>query len=109
MSRKSFSAGHDTSNVSEVLAARFTPAGTEQSPAEPAAEPTPMTTRSWYLSRETADALTAAAERLRHTIPALSKAEALDALIGYALEHETEISQRLRDSRRASQNPEPSP
>lgn len=108
MSRKTFDAGHDTGAVSDVLAARFaTSEPTEQShAAAPAAEPARMTTRSWYLPRATAEALTAAADRLRHTIPALSKAEALDALLHYALEHETDVSQSLRESRRASQSSE---
>lgn len=104
MSRKSFGPGSDTGTLAEVLATRFS-APPEPAPEEPAAPSTSsaMTTRSWYLPQATADALSAAAERIRHTVPAVSKAEALDALLRYALDHETEISQTLADSRRLSQ------
>lgn len=106
MSRKSFAAGSDTTAASEVLASRFAAPQTETHDAPAPAEPARMTTRSWYLPRATADALAAAAERLRHTVPAVSKADALDALLRYALDHETEASQALAEAKRASQTAE---
>jgi hypothetical protein len=58
-----------------------------------------MTTRSWYLPETTADALTSAADDLRQTVPALSKAEALTALIEHAVADRAAVAQRLLAAR----------
>lgn len=105
MSRKEFGTGADTDHLADVLATRFaTPEPEPEPEPDPAPAETPapprMTTRSWYLPRETADQLAAAAERLRHTVPAVSKAEALDSLLRVALDHEEQACQALRDSRK---------
>lgn len=57
-----------------------------------------MARRTYYFSAEVADRLAAAVARLHHgSLGRLSKADALDAIIGAGLERVDEIEQRLRD------------
>jgi len=57
-----------------------------------------MTRRTYYFSAEVADRLAVAVARLHHgSLGRLSKADALDAIIGAGLERVDEIEQRLRE------------
>ena len=56
-----------------------------------------MTRRSWFLPREIADELSAAASRLHHASQGrVPKSEALAALIQAGLDQEATVAHRLR-------------
>lgn len=93
----------DPSPQRDVLADRFRNRGAETKPA-PAAKPTApagpaMTTRSWYVTQDVAEAFTSAADDLLRTVPGLSKAEALIALMEYAVAGRTAVARRLLEDR----------
>jgi hypothetical protein len=97
MSGKQFAHSQATNSVKDALSARFRTDTPQPKPAaaEPPGEAAPMVNRSWYLPREVADELTAAADELRYTVPALSKADALAALIRAGVAHQDEIREQL--------------
>ncbi|OZM69911.1 hypothetical protein CFN78_28215 [Amycolatopsis antarctica] len=97
----------DPSPAADVLAARFGRRGKDakkdvQAAVEkPATAKSSMTTRSWYISTATADELSAAAETIRHSVPAVSKHQALEALLRWAIEHKGDVAAALAADRKA--------